>query len=175
MYVSTVEHVSSVSSSQTSLNHFLHTCCDCLECSFGTLLFASCRIIWSWISLLGRSVKLIPRETNEHSTTKRHFPLIHNRKSSYFMLNNVKSKFIYSRSMLMFMCWSSAATSELFLVSPPQTLQYTVSCFIVCVLDVVCTAFYKQSMVQSEIRKYCVHPTWFICSEDFSLNETEFF
>ena len=36
---------------------------------------------------------------------------------------------------------------------------------IVCVLDVVCRAFYKQSMVQSEVRKLCVYPTKFIYSE----------
>ena len=36
---------------------------------------------------------------------------------------------------------------------------------IVCVLGAVCTAFYKQSMMQSDVRQHCVHPTWLICSE----------
>ena len=63
------------------------------------------------------------------------------------------------------------ATSELFLVLLLKHFYNALSLFTVCVLDVVCRAFYKQSMVQSEVRKLCVHPTWFIYSEDFTVNE----
>ena len=42
--------------------------------------------------------------------------------------------------------------------------------FIVCVLNIVYRAFYNQYMVQTEGRTFCVHPTWFICSEDFIVN-----
>ena len=37
-------------------------------------------------------------------------------------------------------------------------------------LDAVYRAFYKQSMMQSDVRKLCVHPTWLICSEYFEVN-----
>ena len=41
---------------------------------------------------------------------------------------------------------------------PPQTTDNILSLLIVCVLDAVCRAFYKQSMVQREVRKLCVNP-----------------
>ena len=54
-----------------------------------------------------------------------------------------------------------------FRVIPSSSNSSTIYCYfvIVCVLDVVCRAFYKRSMVQSEVRKSCAHPTWFIYNE----------
>ena len=66
---------------------------------------------------------------------------------------------------------------RIIVISESSSNSSTIYClFIVCVLDVVCRAFYKQSMVQSEGRKLDVHPTWFIrfYSQCFSLNEIEF-
>ena len=42
--------------------------------------------------------------------------------------------------------------------------------FLVIIADVLYRSFHKQSMVQSEVRELCVHPTWFICNEDFIVN-----
>ena len=57
---------------------------------------------------------------------------------------------------VLFSC--SAATSDLFHVFSESSS----NSFIVCVLDEVCRA---QSVLQSECRKLCVHPTWFMCNE----------
>ena len=60
-------------------------------------------------------------------------------------------------------------------MSPPQTAQQQTVIF----WGLCAGAFNKQSMVQSEVRGFCVHPTWFTYNQDFYnqcflLNQTEF-
>ena len=66
--------------------------------------------------------------------------------------------------------WTDIDNEALFELT--SAVAVTINChfFIVCVLNVVCWGFYKQSMVQSKGRKLCVHPTWWICNEDFTIN-----
>ena len=56
---------------------------------------------------------------------------------------------------------------SLSILSPLQKVLYTLS---VNVLEVMCRVFYKQSMVHSEVRKLCIHPTWFIWNKDLIIN-----
>ena len=59
-----------------------------------------------------------------------------------------------------------------FLLGPPPLHKSTLTHIynILTLLLFVCRDFYKQSVVQSEVWKLYVHPTWFICNQDSIVN-----
>ena len=67
----------------------------------------------------------------------------------------------------LFLLFCVNATSELSLVISESSSKL----FFKILSDVVCRAFYKQSMVKSEVGKMLVYCTWFVSNEDFIISQ----